>query len=85
MSEILYRLTLTAVQAIDNFYSVLGDAGGYSCWDTGRGIYHNKDKTFLTWLNEEDHFRFISMQKGGNLGQVYKRLVSVSLFDLMIF
>jgi hypothetical protein len=55
---------------------VLGDAGGYSCWDTGRGIYHNKDKTFLTWLNEEDHFRFISMQKGGNLGQVYKRLVS---------
>lgn len=56
--------------------SVLGDAGGYSCWDTGRGIFHNKDKTFLTWLNEEDHFRFISMQKGGNLGQIYKRLVS---------
>lgn len=56
--------------------SVLGDAGGYSCWDTGRGIFHNKDKTFLTWLNEEDHFRFISMQMGGNLGQVYKRLVS---------
>nr|BAA33057.1 arginine kinase two-domain chain [Pseudocardium sachalinense] len=56
--------------------SVLGDAGGYSCWDTGRGIFHNKDKTFLTWLNEEDHFRFISMQMGGNLGQVYKRLVA---------
>ena len=58
--------------------SVLGDAGGYNCWDTGRGIFHNKDKTFLTWLNEEDHFRFISMQKGGNLGQIYKRLASVS-------
>nr|ACP43444.1 arginine kinase [Meretrix meretrix]ACP43445.1 arginine kinase [Meretrix lyrata] len=56
--------------------SVLGDAGGYNCWDTGRGIFHNKDKTFLTWLNEEDHFRFISMQMGGNLGQVYKRLVT---------
>ncbi|KAL4233585.1 Creatine kinase S-type [Mactra antiquata] len=56
--------------------SVLGDAGGYSCWDTGRGIFHNDDKTFLTWLNEEDHFRFISMQMGGNLGQVYKRLVA---------
>lgn len=55
---------------------VLGDAGGYSCWDTGRGIFHNKDKTFLTWVNEEDHFRFISMQMGGNLGQVYKRLVT---------
>ena len=58
--------------------SVLGDAGGYNCWDTGRGIFHNKDKTFLTWVNEEDHFRFISMQMGGNLGQIYKRLVSVS-------
>lgn len=56
--------------------AVLGDAGGYSCWDTGRGIFHNKDKTFLTWVNEEDHFRFISMQMGGNLGQIYKRLVS---------
>nr|AAM90698.1 arginine kinase [Ensis directus] len=55
--------------------SVLGDAGGYNCWDTGRGIFHNKDKTFLTWLNEEDHFRFISMQMGGNLGEIYKRLV----------
>jgi len=54
--------------------SVLGDAGGYSCWDTGRGIFHNKDKTFLTWLNEEDHFRFISMQMGGNLAEVFKRL-----------
>ena len=57
---------------------MLGDAGGYNCWDTGRGIFHNKDKTFLTWVNEEDHFRFISMQMGGNLGQIYKRLVSVS-------
>ena len=62
------------------FCSVLGDAGGYSCWDTGRGIFHNKDKTFLTWVNEEDHFRFISMQMGGNLGEVYKRLVKVSRF-----
>nr|BAE16974.1 arginine kinase [Abyssogena kaikoi] len=56
--------------------NVLGDAGGYCCWDDGRGIFHNKEKTFLTWLNEEDHFRFISMQQGGNLGQVYKRLAT---------
>ena len=62
--------------------SVLGDAGGYSCWDTGRGIFHNKDKTFLTWLNEEDHFRFISMQMGGDLGAVYKRLVDVRLSNI---
>jgi len=28
------------------------------------------------WCNEEDHLRIISMQMGGDLGQVYRRLVS---------
>ena len=54
----------------------LRDAGGYDDWPIGRGIFHNPDKTFLVWVNEEDHLRFISMQKGGNLAQVYKRLVT---------
>lgn len=68
-----------------NISSVLGDAGGYKYWDIGRGIFHNKDKTFLTWVNEEDHLRLISMQKGGDLGTVYRRLVKVShLYQYMI-
>merc|ERR1711976_151862 len=54
----------------------LGDAGGYNDWPQGRGIYFNKAKSFLVWANEEDHLRLISMQKGGNLGEVYKRLIS---------
>merc|ERR1712127_580270 len=45
-------------------------------WPTGRGIYHNVDKTFLVWCNEEDHLRIISMQKGGDLKAVYSRLVT---------
>ncbi|GAB6030226.1 hypothetical protein CHUAL_005903 [Chamberlinius hualienensis] len=45
-------------------------------WPTGRGIFHNDDKTFLVWVNEEDHLRIISMQMGGNLGAVYRRLVN---------
>merc|ERR1712055_408471 len=45
-------------------------------WPTGRGIYHNDAKTFLVWVNEEDHLRIISMQKGGDLGEVYRRLVA---------
>jgi len=45
-------------------------------WPSGRGIYHNDNKTFLVWCNEEDHLRIISMQMGGDLGQVYKRLVT---------
>jgi arginine kinase len=43
-------------------------------WPSGRGIYHNDAKTFLVWCNEEDHLRIISMQKGGDLGQVFGRL-----------
>lgn len=45
-------------------------------WPVGRGIYHNDDKTFLVWCNEEDHLRIISMQMGGDLGAVFRRLTS---------
>lgn len=44
-------------------------------WPDGRGIFHNKNKTFLVWVNEEDHLRIISMQPGGNVGQVLERLI----------
>ena len=43
-------------------------------WPNGRGIFHNADKTFLVWVNEEDQLRIISMQKGANLRQVFERL-----------
>ena len=35
----------------------------------------NKDKNFIVWVNEEDHIRIISMQKGASLKQVWGRLV----------
>ncbi|VEL38044.1 unnamed protein product, partial [Protopolystoma xenopodis] len=54
---------------------LLRDAGGYRDWPSGRGIFHNSAKTFLVWVCEEDHIRIISMQKGGNLLAVYKRLI----------
>lgn len=44
-------------------------------WPTGRGIFHNEKKTFLVWVNEEDHLRIISMQPGGNVGAVLERLI----------
>ena len=31
-------------------------------WPDSRGIFHNDDKTFLVWVNEEDQLRIISMQ-----------------------
>ena len=44
-------------------------------WPEGRGIYHNNDKTFLVWVNEEDQLRIISMQMGGDIKEVFRRLV----------
>jgi len=36
-------------------------------WPDARGIFHNVKKNFLVWINEEDHTRIISMDKGGNM------------------
>ncbi|XP_024236705.1 creatine kinase S-type, mitochondrial isoform X1 [Oncorhynchus tshawytscha] len=42
-------------------------------WPDGRGLWHNNEKTFLIWVNEEDHTRVISMEKGGNMKRVFER------------
>merc|ERR1712198_480641 len=42
-------------------------------WPDARGIWHNDKKNFLVWVNEEDHTRVISMQKGGNMKEVFDR------------
>lgn len=48
-------------------------AGMARDWPDARGIWHNDAKTFLVWVNEEDHLRVISMQKGGDIKGVFKR------------
>ena len=63
----------------DHFLFVSGDrnlqaAGMERDWPEGRGIFHNKEKTFLVWVNEEDQLRIISMQKGGDVKAVFERL-----------
>ncbi len=63
----------------DHFLFKSGDqyleaAGLNRDWPEGRGIFHNADKTFLVWINEEDQLRIISMQKGGDIYTVFARL-----------
>merc|ERR1712042_373374 len=63
----------------DHFLFMSGDpnliaAGMERDWPEGRGIFHNKDKTFLTSVNEEDQLRIISMQSGGDVRAVFDRL-----------
>ncbi len=63
----------------DHFLFKAGDrfleaAGLNREWPKGRGIFHNNEKTFLVWVNEEDELRIISMQKGGDIKEVFSRL-----------
>ena len=48
-------------------------AGMARDWPDARGIFHNNDKNFLVWINEEDHTRVISMEKGGDMRSVFDR------------
>ena len=45
----------------------------------------NKAKNFIVWVNEEDHIRIISMQKGASLKQVWGRLVKVNKYFLKLW
>lgn len=63
----------------DHFLFKEGDRFLEACglnrdWPAGRGIFHNKEKTFLIWVNEEDQLRIISMQKGADIKEVFTRL-----------
>merc|ERR1712106_1283682 len=63
----------------DHFLFMSGDpnlkvAGMERNWPEGRGIFHNRDKTFLVWVNEEDQLRIISMEMGGDVKGVFERL-----------
>merc|ERR1719265_1590907 len=42
-------------------------------WPDGRGIFHNDAGNFLVWVNEEDHMRIISMQKGPAIVEIFTR------------
>jgi len=52
---------------------LLISAGMARDWPDARGIWHNDKKNFLVWINEEDHYRVISMEKSGNMKAVFKR------------
>jgi creatine kinase/arginine kinase len=56
----------------------LQSAGLERDWPEARGIFHNDDKTFLVWVNEEDQLRIISMQAGSDIGAVFRRLATAA-------
>jgi protein-arginine kinase len=67
----------------DHFLFKEGDRFLEACglnrdWPSGRGIFHNNEKTFLVWVNEEDQLRIISMQQGADIGAVFTRLATAA-------
>jgi creatine kinase len=46
-------------------------------WPQARGIYHNGAKNSLVWVNEEDHLRIISMEKGKDIRAVFDRFAGL--------
>ena len=58
--------------------NLLTNAGAARDWPDNRGIFHNTAKTALCWVNEEDHCRIISMEKGGDVKSVFERFARIS-------
>ena len=65
---------------IDNHFlfrgaDVMQAASGYHVgWPHGRGIFHNKEKTFVNWINEGDHIRIISMRMSADVKGAFQLL-----------
>jgi creatine kinase len=45
-------------------------------WPDARGIFHNTNEDLFVWLNEEDHMRIVSMEKGDDMVNVFKRFAT---------
>eukprot|EP00930_Biecheleria_cincta_P095323 TRINITY_DN8729_c0_g1_i2.p1 TRINITY_DN8729_c0_g1~~TRINITY_DN8729_c0_g1_i2.p1 ORF type:complete len:867 (-),score=227.53 TRINITY_DN8729_c0_g1_i2:237-2837(-) len=46
-------------------------------WPRARGIFVNKARTMIAWVNEEDHLRLSSLRPGGDLQTGYREVASV--------
>merc|ERR1719424_1121465 len=46
-------------------------------WPDARGIFCNKVKNALVWVNEEDHLRVISMEMGPDIKNVFTRFATL--------
>ena len=47
-------------------------------WPDSRGIFHNDDANLFVWINEEDHMRIVSMEKGDNIKAIIERFANAT-------
>lgn len=53
--------------------ALLAAAGAGRDWPDNRGIFCAESGKFFVWVNEEDHMRIISMEKGGDIVAIFTR------------
>lgn len=53
--------------------ALLAAAGAGRDWPDNRGIFVAESGKFFVWVNEEDHMRIISMEKGGDIVGIFTR------------
>merc|ERR1711998_548888 len=53
--------------------ALLAAAGAGRDWPENRGIFCAESGKFFVWVNEEDHMRIISMEKGGDIVAIFTR------------
>ena len=66
-------------RAVDDHIFERGDrfeeaAGFNRRWPIGRGVFSNEARSFFSWVNEEDHLRFISIQRNADIADAFARL-----------
>ena len=47
-------------------------------WPDARGIFHNNEENLFVWINEEDHMRIVSMEKGDDIKRIIKRFADAT-------
>jgi creatine kinase len=49
-------------------------------WPDARGVFKTKCEKIVAWINEEDHVRFVSIDKGGDLKSTFARFCEVEKY-----
>lgn len=57
---------------------MLFNSGSGRHWPDNRGVFLNKDENLICWVNEEEHCRIVSLQKGANIKSVFENFATLS-------
>jgi len=74
--EDMFRKSGNLFQKPDSPLLLSGGMGRH--WPDARGIFANDARNFFVWVNEEDHLRIVSMEKGDNVHAIFARFAAAT-------